>query len=105
MHIEKKLSADDLVHRKFQRLAPNELFVTDITEHPPRQDNDFCFAVMDAFARKIVGWWIDNAQDSNLLVNALVLAIKNRQPAARGIVHADHGVQYTSWAFTNKIRA
>ena len=51
---------------------------------------------MDAFARKIVDWWIDNAQDSNLLVNALVLAIKNRQPAARGIVHADHGVQYTS---------
>ena len=60
---------------------------------------------MDAFARKIVGWWIANAQDSNLLVNALVLAIKNRRPAARGIVHADHGVQYTSWAFTNKIRA
>ena len=33
------------------------------------------------------------------------MAIKNRQPAAGGIVHADRGVQFTSWAFTNKIRA
>ena len=33
------------------------------------------------------------------------MAIKNRQPAAGEIVHADHGVQFTSWAFTNKIRA
>ena len=33
------------------------------------------------------------------------MAIKNRQPAAGGIVHADHGVQFTSWAFTNKIRS
>ena len=58
-----------------------------------------------AFPREIVGWSIDNAQDSNLVVNALYIAIKNRQRAAGGIAHADHGVQFTSWAFTNKIRA
>ena len=58
-----------------------------------------------AFPREIVGWSIDNAQDSNLVVNALYIAIKNRQRAAGGIAHADHGVQYPSWAFTNKIRA
>lgn len=60
---------------------------------------------MDTFSRKIVGWSIDNAQDSALVVNALDMAIKNRQPAVGGIVHADHGVQFTSWAFTNKIRS
>ena len=98
-------TADDLVHRKFHRLSPNELWVTDITEHPTREGKVFCCAVMDTFSRKIVGWSIDNAQDSNLVVNALDMAIKNRQPVAGGIVHADHGVQFTSWAFTNKIRA
>jgi putative transposase len=51
---------------------------------------------MDTSSREIVGWSIDNAQDSNLVVNALDMAIKNRQPAADGIVHAGHGVQYTS---------
>ena len=44
-------------------------------------------------------------KDSTLVVNALDVAIKNRQPTAGGIVHADHGVQFTSWAFTNKIRS
>ncbi|GAA1000289.1 transposase InsO family protein [Subtercola frigoramans] len=75
------------------------------TEHPTREGKIYCRAVMDTFSRKIVGWSIDNAQDTNLVVNALDMAIKNRQPGAGGIVHADHGVQFTSWAFTNKIRA
>ena len=58
----------------------------------------------DTFSRKIVGWSIDNCQDSTLVVNALDMAIKNRKPPPGGIVHADHGVQFTSRAFTNKIR-
>jgi len=98
-------TADDLVHRKFHRLSPNELWITDITEHPTREGKIYCCAVMDTFSRKIVGWSIDKAQDSTLVVNALDMAIKNRQPPASGIVHADHGVQFTSWAFTNKIRS
>ncbi len=97
-------TADDLVHRKFHRLSPNELWVTDITEHPTREGKVYCCAVMDTFSRKIVGWSIDTVQDSNLVVNALDMAIKNRNPPAGGIVHADHGVQFTSWAFTHKIR-
>ena len=86
-------TADDLVHRKFHRLSPNELWVTDITEHPTREGKVYCCAVMDTFSRKIVGWSIDSAQDSNLVVNALDMAIKNPQPEPGGIVHADHGVQ------------
>jgi putative transposase len=97
-------TADELVHRKFHRLSPKELCVTDITEHPTREGKVYSCAVMDTFSRKIVGWPIDNAQDSNLVVNALDMAMKNRQPSSGGIVHADHGVQFTSWAFTNKIR-
>jgi|GEM_PF-7029279 len=38
-------------------------------------------------------------------IQSLDVAIKNRQPATGGTVHADHGVQFTSWGFTNKIRA
>jgi transposase InsO family protein len=60
---------------------------------------------MDTFSRKIVGWSIDSVQNSSLVVNALDMAIKNRLPAAGGIVHADHGVQFTSWSFGEKIRS
>jgi transposase InsO family protein len=38
-----------------------------------------------------VGWSIDSVQNSNLVVNALDMAIKNRNPAPGGVVHSDHG--------------
>ncbi len=99
------VTADDLVNRKFHRLHPNELWVTDITEHPTREGKVYCAAVLDAFSRRIVGWSIDSRQDSTLVVNALDMAIRNRRPEPGGIVHADHGVQFTSWAFGEKIRS
>lgn len=94
-------TADDLVHRKFHRLAPNKL-------HHGASDarrKVYCCAVIHTFSRKIVGWSIDAAQDTHLVVNALDMAIKARKPAAGSILHADHGTQFTSWAFTNKMRA
>ena len=87
-------TADDLVNRKFHRLNLNELWVTDITEHPTREGKVFCAAVLDACSRKIVGWAIDSKQDSTLVVNALDMAIRARTPAPGGIVHADHGVSF-----------
>ena len=52
-----------------------------------------------------MGWSIDSKQDSTLVVNALDMAIRNRQPEPGGIVHADHGTQFTSWVFGDKIRS
>lgn len=98
-------TADDLVNRKFHRLAPNELWVTDITEHPTKEGKVYCAAVLDAYSRRIVGWAIDSRQDATLVVNALDMAIRNRKPKPRGIVHADHGAQFTSWVFGEKIRS
>ena len=97
-------TADDLVHCKFHRLSPNELWITDMTEHPTREAKIYCCAVMDTFSREIVGWSLDNAQDSTLVVNTLDMAIKNRQPPAGGIVHADHGVQFRSNAFVRVLK-
>ncbi|GAP54473.1 putative transposase for insertion sequence element IS986/IS6110 [Arthrobacter sp. Hiyo6] len=78
-----------LVNRKFHRPSPNELWVTDITEHPTREGKVYCCAVMDTFSRRIVGWSIDTSQDSALVVNALDMTIRNRRPVPGGIVHAD----------------
>ncbi len=96
-------TADDLVHRKSHRLSPNELRVSDIPrqaggapiEHPTREGKVYCCAVMDTFSRRIVGWSMDTAQDSSLVVNALDMAVKKRNPPAGGIVPADHRVQFT----------
>ena len=47
--------AGDLVNRQFTATAPNQLWVTDITEHPTDEGKLYCAAVMDVFARRIVG--------------------------------------------------
>ncbi len=97
-------TGDDLVERKFARSELDELWVTDITEHRSREGKVFCCCVMDTCSRRIVGWSIDTVQDSQLVVNALDMAIKQRRVRRGGIVHADHGVQFTSWSFTERVR-
>jgi transposase InsO family protein len=45
---------EDLVRRKFRRDAPNQLWVTDITEHPTREGKIYCCVLLDAHSRKVV---------------------------------------------------
>jgi putative transposase len=98
-------TGDDLVKRQFTVDAPDVLWLTDITEHPTAEGKLYCAAVMDAFPRKIIGWSMDKRQDTNLVVNALAMAVTRRQPEADStILHSDHGTQYTSWAFGKRLR-
>lgn len=77
------VTSDDIVNRKFHRMKANELWVIEFTQHRTREGWLYCCCVLDA----------------------LDMAIKTRDPAPGGIVHADHGPQFTSWAFGNRIRA
>jgi putative transposase len=98
-------TGDDLVKRQFTVDAPDVLWLTDITEHPTAEGKLYCAAVMDAFPRKIIGWSMGKRQDTNLVVNALAMAVTRRQPEADStILHSDHGTQYTSWAFGKRLR-
>ena len=97
-------TGDDLVERKFARSELDELWVTDITEHRSREGKVFCCCVMDTCSGRIVDWSIDTVQDSQLVVNALDMAIKQRRVRRGGIVHADHGVQFSSRSFTEHVR-
>ena len=96
-------TADDLVDRMFVRERPNQLWVTDITEHPTREGKVYCAVVLDAFSRRVVGWSISHNPTAGLTTNALGMAIEHRE-ATRGetVIHSDHGVQFTSWAFTER---
>jgi putative transposase len=95
----------DLVQRRFDRPAPDQLWVTDITEHPTREGKVYCCVVLDVFSRRVVGWAIDTHQATPLVTNALGMAISNRDPQPeQTIIHSDHGSQYTSWTFTQRAR-
>jgi putative transposase len=89
----------DLVNRDFAVTEPNRLWVTDITEHPTAEGTLYCAAVMDAYSRLIVGWSIAAHMRTELVTDALGMAIIRRQPDKQHddeqtILHSDHGCQY-----------
>jgi len=96
---------DDLVSRQFDPDGPDRLWVMDVTEHPTDTGKLYCAVVLDAYSRRIVGWSIANHIRSELVVDALQMAIWRRQPPEhQTIAHSDHGSQYTSWAFGRRLR-
>ena len=96
----------DLVNRQFTVDAPDRLWITDITEHPTEEGKLYCAAVMDAYSRLIIGWSIAHHMRTELVTDALGMAILRRNPEEdTTILHSDHGSQYTSWAFGQRLRA
>jgi putative transposase len=73
-------TAGDLVKRQFARAGTDQLWVTDITEHPTREGKLYCAVVLDACSRRVVGWSIDTTPTAAQLTNALGMAIQSRNP-------------------------
>jgi putative transposase len=59
----------------------------------------------DAWSRKVVGWSIDRRPTAAMVNAALGMAIDQRQPCRGALIHSDHGSQYTSWTFSQRVRA
>ena len=91
--------ADDLVDRQFMPAAPNVLWVADITYLRNWEGWLYLVAVQDAFSRRIVGWSMADHMRSDLVVDALNMAIARRRPEAGLIHHSDQGSQFVSLAF------
>jgi len=94
---------DDHVQRVFTASAPNQVWLTDITEHWTSEGKLYMCAVKDVFSNRIVGYAIDSRMKSSLAVAALECAVARR--AATGIdvtdvtCHSDRGSQFRSKAF------
>ena len=97
-------TCEDLVQRQFTASAPNELWLTDITEHPTTEGKIYCCVVLDLYSRKVVGWAIDRRCEAALVNDALAKAGASRPTSASTVIHSDHGSQFTSWAFTENVR-
>jgi len=93
---------DDLVERDFTAEAPNELWLTDITEHRTREGKLYCCVVKDVFSNRIVGYATDARMTSQLAVSALHHAVALRGPGAT-VVHSDRGSQFRSHAYVRAL--
>jgi putative transposase len=95
--------APDLVDRKFVADAPNQLWVADITYIPTWSGFLFLAVVLDVFSRRTVGWAMANHLRTELVLQALDMAIWRRRPESV-IHHSDQGTQYTSIAFGRRCK-
>ena len=95
--------APDLVDRNFSVEGPDRLWVADITYIPTWAGFLFLAVVLDAFSRRIVGWAMATHLRTELVLDALNMALGQRRPQAV-IHHSDQGCQYTSIAFGQRCR-
>ena len=96
---------DDLVARQFSPSGPSQLWVADITEHPTLEGKVYCAVVIDAWNRQVVGHSIADHLRAELVFDALEMACWRQKPiTGQTVHHSDHGTQYTSWAFGQRLR-
>ena len=95
--------APDLVQRDFTAAGPDRLWVADITYIPTHAGFLFLAVVLDAWSRRVVGWAMETHLRSELVLQALEMALTQRRPDSV-IHHSDQGCQYTSLAFGRRCR-
>ena len=95
--------APDLVDRKFTADAPDRLWVADITYIPTWAGFLYLAVVLDVYSRRVVGWAMANHLRTELVLDALDMAIFRRRPT-KVVHHSDQGCQYTSIAFGLRCR-
>lgn len=101
---ERQEPRPDLVRRDFTASGPNRLWVADLTQHMTGEGWLYLATVLDVFSRRVVGWAMGARAEAELVLSALNMAVWNRGPGPGVIHHSDHGGQYTSVAFTTRLR-
>lgn len=94
----------DLVERRFVATRPNQLWVTDVTYAKTWEGFVYVSFILDVFSRMIVGWQLADHLRTDLVLDALEMAIWRRDLTAGDLIHhSDRGCQYTSFRYTQRL--
>jgi transposase InsO family protein len=95
----------DRVNRQFHAPAPNMLWLSDFTYVATWQGFVYVAFVIDAFARRIVGWRASRTAHASFVLDALDQALHDRRPVKRGglVHHSDRGSQYVSIRYSERL--
>ncbi len=98
-------AAPDLVDRRFTRERPNQLWVADVTYVPTVQGWLYVACVTDVFSRMVLGWSMASHRKTDLVVDAVSMAVARRGGHVPGVIHhSDRGGEYTSHALERELR-
>jgi putative transposase len=96
-------AAPDLVERNFASEEPDRLWVADITYVRSKEGFVYLAFILDVCSRKVVGWSMATHLRTEIVVDALQMAIARRKPSPGLVHHSDRGVQYTSLSFGKRL--
>ncbi len=97
--------ADNHLNRQFEVAEPNKVWVTDITYIKTYEGWLFLTVVIDLFSRQVVGWSMDKRINTQLAMNALIMALWRRKPKGELMIHSDQGCQFTSYDWTSLLKS
>ena len=91
---------DNTRDRQFDVNAPDTAWVTDITYIKTNKGFVYLAVVIDLYSRRVVGWSVQSRQTTDLVLQALLMAVWRRKPKNKVLIHSDRGSQFTSidWA-------
>jgi len=91
---------NNTLDRQFNVDAPDRFWVTDITYIKTYEGFSYLAVVIDLYSRKVVGWAMQSRQPTDLVLQALLMAVWRRKPTGKVLIHSDQGSQFTSidWA-------
>ena len=94
------IAVDNSLDRQFDVAAPDTAWVTDITYIKTNEGFAYLAVVIDLYSRRVVGWSIQSRQTTDLVLQALLMAVWRRKPKNKVLIHSDQGSQFTSidWA-------
>lgn len=92
--------ADNTLDRQFDVEAPDRVWVTDITYIRAQEGFAYLAVVIDLYSRRVIGWSMQSRQTTDLVLQALLMAVWRRKPKRKVLIHSDQGSQFTSmdWA-------
>jgi putative transposase len=96
-------AAPDLVERNFVAGEPDRLWVADITYVRSSEGFVYLAFILDVSCRRVVGWSMATHLRTEIVVDALQMAIARRKPAPGLVHHSDRGAQYTSLSFSKRL--
>jgi putative transposase len=91
---------DNTLDRQFDVEAPDKAWVTDITYIRTCEGFTYLAVVIDLYSRRVIGWAMQGRQTTDVVLQALLMAVWRRKPKSEVLVHSDQGSQFTSmdWA-------
>lgn len=96
--------APNVLNREFHAEAPNQKWLSDITQIPTDEGDVYLAVTLDLFSRMAVGWAMDDNMEAALTRSAFDMAVQRRQPDPGLLHHSDRGSQYTDGGYRSDLR-